>query len=62
MSRIMKALTDAYDVCIQVKQFTGNVLASDGEEEGTETDKENYEKSSYYIKWYEDTFKKGGQQ
>lgn len=44
-----KALSDAYDVCWQMKDHCDNVIASG---EGGESDKRLSKKATNFIKWY----------
>lgn len=57
-AELQKALSDAYDVCLNVRDFTSNVIASDGKENANKTDLELNKKSKSYVKWYVKTFKK----
>lgn len=54
---IQKALFSAYNVCIQVADFTGNVLASEKKEDWEKSDINNLKDAKCYIKWFEKTFK-----
>ncbi len=56
----LKVLTDAYDCCILVRDFTGNVIADPDDEIAGESDHENYKKADNFITFYENLVSKNG--
>lgn len=56
--RLKKALDDAYDVCLEMKNFTANIIASDGKNNAMESDLNLNRKANNYINWYKQTFDK----
>lgn len=50
----IETLQNAYDICLQVKDLTGNVIASG---DFNQSDIENYEKSKQFMAAYERAFR-----
>lgn len=52
-----QALQAAFNVCLEVRDFTGNVIASDGKHNASKSDLTLNQDAKKYIRWYKKTFK-----
>ncbi len=53
---LKKALISAYNICLEVQNFTSNVIASDGKKQADKSDLKLNKEATNYINWYNKTF------